>query len=55
MHFYKVTFRNPETGRCKSFVVSAPGICPAIDKACIKAMLLGWDIYSAREVKNPQV
>lgn len=54
MPTYKVTFKNPETGRCKSFVVSAPGICPAIDKACIKAMLFGWDIYAVRHIENKE-
>ena len=55
MPTYKITFRNPETGRRKSFVVSAPGICPAIDKACIKAMLFGWDIYAVRRVDTNEV
>lgn len=48
MYKFRVTFRNQETGEKIAHVVEARGICPAIEAACAKAMLFGWDIYSAK-------
>lgn len=50
MYKFRVTFRNQETGEKKAYVVEARGICPAIEAACAKAMLFGWDIYSAKMI-----
>lgn len=50
MYKFKVTFRNQETLKKKSYVVEARGICPAIEAAIAKAMLFGWDIYSAKMI-----
>lgn len=50
MKTYKVLFRNPENDVYMAFVVRAPGIIPAIEEAIKKAMLLGWDVFSAQEV-----
>lgn len=47
MYKFRVTFMNQSQEK-KSYVVEARGICPAIEAACAKAMLLGWDIYSAK-------
>lgn len=48
MYKFRVTFMNRGTQEKKSYVVEARGICPAIEAACAKAMLFGWDIYSAK-------
>ena len=48
MYKFRVTFRNQETQEKKSYVVEERGICPAIEAACAKAMLIGWYIYSAK-------
>lgn len=47
MYKFKVVFVNCETGEKKSCTVEARGIVPAIEAACAKTMLFGWDIKSA--------
>lgn len=50
MATFKVTFKNEETGKTKSYKVRATGIVPAIETAIRKALLLGWTIISAEMV-----
>lgn len=49
MKTYKITFRNDETNKTKTFKVKDLGIVPAIEQAIRKAMLFGWDIVKAEE------
>lgn len=51
MRNYKVTFRNDETNKTKTVMVKDVAIVPAIEHAVKKAMLFGWDIVKAEEVK----
>ena len=51
MRNYKVTFRNDETNKTKTVRVKDVAIVPAIEQAVRKAMLFGWDIVKAEEVK----
>ena len=47
MYKFRVVFVNRETGEKKSCTVEARGIVPAIEAACAKTMLFGWEIKSA--------
>lgn len=47
MYKFRITFRDETSGKKKSCIVKARGICTAIEAAVIKMMLFGWDIIGA--------
>lgn len=51
MYTFKVTFRNDETGKTKTYTVKAAGMFPAIEGAQMKAlnkmMLFCWTLTKA--------
>jgi len=56
MYTFKVTFRNDETGKTKTYTVKEVGMFPAIERAQRKAlekmMLFGWTITKAELIEK---